>query len=215
MLFSFLGKYFFSNKIFMKPSAKLILVFLLFIYSAPGFAQSFSKGIEAAVTTSTVKISDIEDKAVSAMEGDGIMGYEAGMWLRFKLAMLYIKPKVLLHYEEGKLNYTINNSEQSTSTIFSAGKILVPVLLGYKFIPVLGIEGGPVFNYVVFATKDFEGEKVDVQKSGIGYRIGLSAEIKILHLTVSYQGVKNNGSSTNIATYDSPNAFVFGVGLAF
>jgi hypothetical protein len=197
----------------MKRTIQLTLISVLLFSSASSFAQSLTKGIEAAITTSTVKISELEDKAVSAMEGDGIMGYEGGFWLRFKLAMLYIKPKVLFHYEEGKVDYTINYAAQSAT--FAAGKVLVPVLIGYKFIPVLGIEAGPVFNYVVFATKDFDGEKVDVQKSGIGYRIGLSAEIKILHLTLSYQGVKNNGSSTSIATYDSPNAFVFGVGLAF
>jgi len=197
----------------MKLTIRLTLISVLLFSSASSFAQSFAKGIEAAVTTSSVKITDIEDKAVSTIKGDGIMGYELGMFFRFKVAMLYLKPKVLFHYEEGKLNYTINTVQQSTT--FSSGKILVPVLLGYNFIPVLSLEAGPVFNYVVFATKNFEGEKVDVQKSGIGYRIGLNAEIKILNLTVSYQGVKNNGSSTSIATYDSPNAFVFGVGIKF
>ena len=198
----------------MKQVTQLLLISLLVIYSTAVSAQGCSKGIEAAITTASVKITDIKDPVLSAMKGDGITGYEGGLFLKFSIAMLYVKPKVLFHYEEGAVNYTLNETEQSST--FSTGKILVPVLIGVKFLPpVLGIEAGPMFNYAVFTTKNFEGQKVDIAKSGIGYRIGLSADLSVLNLTVSYQGVKNNGSSTNIASYQSPDALVFGLGLKF
>jgi hypothetical protein len=198
----------------MKISIKLFLFALLLSLSSQLFAQGLSKGIEAAVTTSTIKISDIDNNTLSSIKGDNIMGYEGGIFLKFSVAMLYVKPKFLFHYEEGKLNYTLNTIEQNVT--FSAGKVLVPVMIGYKFLPpVLNLEAGPVFNYLVFATKNFEGNKVDIEKAGLGYRVGLSADFSILNVAISYQGVKNNGSSTDLATYQSPNALVFGVGIKF
>ncbi len=194
---------------------KRTIVFSLFVYVMCGtaFAQNFSKGIEAAVTTSTIKIADIKDENISSLKGDAVMGYEGGLWFNIKMGPVYLKPKALLHYERGELAYTINETEKSTT--FEAGKVLVPVLVGIKFIPpVLSIEGGPVFNYIVFATKDFEGNKVDIGKAGIGYRIGLNAEFSIVNLTVSYQGIKNNASS-GLASFNTPNTMVFGIGIKF
>src|SRR5256885_3486695 len=89
----------------MKQLTSLALISLLFIYSSSVSAQGISKGIEAAFTTSTVKITDIPTipgKAISAINGDGITGYEGGLFLKFSLAMLYVKPKLLFHYEQGK-----------------------------------------------------------------------------------------------------------------
>jgi hypothetical protein len=195
----------------MKPKFYFIVCFLLLCNVKNIFSQSVAAGVEAAVTTSTVKISDIDGQTVSSIKGDGIMGYEGGFWLRLKLGPLYAKPKALFHYEQGDLDYTVNATKLSTT--FSAGKILVPVLFGFKIIPpVLSLEAGPVYNYVVSATKNFEGHKVDVSKSGLGYRIGLNAEFSILNVTVSYQGVKNK-SSSSLAGYETPNTFVFGVGI--
>jgi hypothetical protein len=191
----------------------IVYAFLMVVVCSNAFAQSFSKGLEAAITTSTVKISDIKDQSISSIKGDAVTGYEGGLWLRLKLGPLYVKPKLLFHYEEGKLDYTVNAA--ALSTTLSAGKILVPVLFGFKIIPpVLSLEAGPVYNYVVFATKNFEGNKVDIEKNGFGYRIGLNAEFSILNLTVSYQGIKNN-SSSGLASYSTPNMIVFGVGIKF
>jgi hypothetical protein len=198
----------------MKIRSKLFLFAFALLLSNQSFAQGLSKGIEVAVTTSTIKISDIDDNVINSIKGDNILGYEAGLFLKFSVAVLYVKPKVLFHYEEGDLNYTINTTEYSTK--FSGGKLLVPVLIGYKFLPpVLNIEAGPVFNYLVFATKNFEGNKVDVEKAGLGYRVGLSADLSILNVGISYQGVKNNSSASDVASYQAPNTLVFGLGIKF
>jgi len=200
----------------MKTLIRISLPTLLFLYTTSLFAQGISKGIEVAITTSTVKIADIDNKLITAIKGDGIMGYEAGLFLKFSTPILYVKPKLLFHYEEGDLKYYIEGTTAEQSTKFSSGKVLVPVLIGFKIIPpVLNLEAGPVFNYVVFATKNFEGNKVDVSKAGIGYRVGLSADLSILNLAVSYQGVKNSGSSTSLASYQTPNTLVFGIGIKF
>jgi hypothetical protein len=198
----------------MKTTIRLSFILLLISCTSSLSAQKLSGGFEAAVSTSSVKITDVHSAGLNTIKGKGIMGYEGGVLMRINVLVLYVKPKALFHYEEGELDYTVNLVEQSTT--FSAGKILIPVLIGYKFLPpVLSLEAGPVFNYLVFATKNFEGNTVDLQKSGLGYRVGLNAQLSIINLTISYQGIKNKGSSTNISSYSAPDALVFGVGLIF
>ena len=114
------------------------------------------------------------------------------------------------------MKYYIEGTTAEQSTKFSSGKVLVPVLIGFKIIPpVLNLEAGPVFFFVVFVFLFFVGFLVDVSKAGIGYRVGLSADLSILNLAVSYQGVKNSGSSTSLASYQTPNTLVFGIGIKF
>ncbi len=170
-------------------------------------------GIEGAITTSSVKISEIKNQFTQVVQGDGILGFEAGVFLKASLGPLYIKPKLLLDYQKGTLAYQVNESQENVT--FYAGKVLVPVLVGYKVFPILGIEGGPVFNYLLFSKKDFNGNHVDLQKSGVGYRIGLNAELSILNLTLSYQGIKNKGSYLSEASYETPDQIVIGLGIQF
>src|SRR6185369_8305167 len=160
-----------------------------------------------------VKISEIDNKFTEVIKGSGITGFEAGLFLRQTLGPVYIKPKLLLDYQRGELQFIEGEAEHSVN--FNAGKILIPVLVGFKFIPILSLEGGPVFNHILFVTKDFDGNHVDIKKDGIGYRIGLNAELSILNLTVSYQGIKNNGSITSSSSYQTPDQLVFGIGLGF
>ena len=189
------------------------LSFVLCILCYGSLKAQIAGGIEGAITTSSVKITDIKDQFTEAIKGNDILGFEAGIFLRAGLGPLYIKPKLLLDYQGGTLSYNMSEADQSVT--FYAGKVLVPVLVGYKFLPALGLEAGPVFNYLLFSKKDFNGNHVDLEKSGIGYRIGLNAELSILNLTLSYQGIKNNGSVTSAATYQTPDQLILGIGIQF
>jgi hypothetical protein len=196
----------------MKSVIRNVIVILCLSYGSSLKAQ-IAGGIEGAITTSSVKISEVKNHFTDAVKGNGIMGFEGGVFLKVGLGPLYIKPKLLLDYQGGTLSYQANEAEQNVS--FYAGKVVVPVLAGYKFLPVLGVEAGPVFNHLIFAKKDFNGNHIDLEKSGIGYRIGLNAELGMLNLTLSYQGIKNNGSPTSFASYETPNQLILGLGIQF
>jgi len=197
----------------MKTLMKMVIVSACLISTSVVKAQGLSGGIEGAFTTSSVKISEIGQSFTDAINGDGIKGFEAGLFLNQDLGPLYIKPKLLLDYQSGPMKYSIDEVDHEVH--FQAGKLLIPVLIGFRFFPALGIEAGPVYNHILFVTNDFNGYEVDVKKDGIGYRIGLNARLSILNLTVSYQGLKNNGSVTSSSTYQTPNQLIFGVGLQF
>jgi hypothetical protein len=196
----------------MKTFARLIIPIVLFASVVKVHGQSIAPGIEAAITTSKIRISDIQ-QIESEIKGNGILGFEAGVFLRGSIGPIYIKPKALLDYQGGSLQFNMNNEEQNVS--FHIGRVLIPVLVGFKFLPVLGIEAGPVYNHILYATKDVNGNRLEMKKDGIGYRIGLNASLSKLNLTISYQGIKNSGSFASAASYQTPNQMVFGVGFEF
>lgn len=198
----------------MKRIFKIFILATMVLLSSHLSAQ-LAGGIEGAITTSSVKITDLDNKFADVIKGDNIMGYEAGFFIRGNLiGPVYLKPKLLLNYESGSLSY-VTIDEQSQSATFRAGKIVFPILLGVRFLPPLSLEGGPVFNRILFVTKDFNGNHLDIEKGGLGYRIGLNATLSILSLTVSYQGMRNKGSLTSTSTYQAPSEIIFGLGLQF
>jgi hypothetical protein len=196
----------------MKKITTISLILFSLLCSSAAKAQ-LKFGGEIAITTSSVKITDIKDEFTDAVKGNNIIGYEGGIFLRVSIGPLYVKPKLLLDYQSGTLFYTSHGVEQSVN--FHGGKVLIPVLVGFKFLPVLSLEAGPVYNHFLFATKDFNGNHLDLEQGGLGYRIGLNAELGILNLTVSYQGIKNSGSATSAASYQSPDQLIFGLGIEF
>ena len=196
----------------MKKSIRISLTMLVLFCALRSSAQ-VSGGIEAAVTTSSIKIADIKNDFTNAINGNSIFGYEAGVFLHASIGPLYVKPKLLLDYQQGTLSYIANETNQNVT--FHAGKMVIPVLFGFNFFPSLSLEAGPVYNYLLFETKDFNGTQVDIAKSGLGYRIGACAQLGILGITASYQGLKNPGSSTSTASYSTPNQFILGLGLEF
>jgi hypothetical protein len=197
----------------MKNLIKIVVVSLCLMSASALKAQGLSGGVEGAFTTSSVKISEIGHSFTDAINGSGIKGFEAGLFLNQDLGPFYIKPKLLLDYQSGPMKYSVDEVDQEVH--FQAGKLLIPLLVGFRFFPALGIEAGPVYNHILFVTNDFNGYQVDLKKDGIGYRVGLNARLSILNLTVSYQGLKNNGSVTSASTYQTPNQLIFGVGLQF
>ncbi len=196
----------------MKTSIRISIVAVCLFISSHLTAQA-SGGFEVAVTTSSVKITDIRNEFTNAINGSGIFGYEAGIFMRLPIGPLYVKPKLLLDYQGGTLSYRANEVDQDVT--FHAGKLLIPVLFGFNLFPALSVEGGPVYNYLLFETKDFNGNQIELTKGGLGYRIGANAKLGILNLTASYQGIKNNGSTSSTATFQTPDQFILGLGIEF
>ena len=196
----------------MKTSIRISIIALCLFFSSQRTTQA-SGGVEVAVTTSSIKITDIKNEFTSAVNGNGIFGYEAGIFLRFPIGPIYVKPKLLLDYQGGTLSYRANEVNQDVT--FHAGKLLIPVLFGFNIFPAISIEGGPVFNYLIFETTDFNGNQIELTKGGLGYRIGANAKLGILNLTASYQGLKNSGSTSSTATFQTPDQFILGLGIEF
>jgi hypothetical protein len=202
----------------MKTNVKYLVSIIVFaiLLQAGVRAQIFTGGVEGEMVTSSVKISDISNSAVNAINGKGIMGYEAGLFLKFSIPAtpFYLKPKFLIDHQSGSV--TVSYPENSTDVDLNVTRLDIPVLAGLKIIGPLSIEAGPVYNRILTATNNFNGSSIDVRPGGLGYRVGANAQLGILGLNTAYQGVKNNSSgSTSLSSFDTPDELIFGASLSF
>lgn len=192
---------------------------LLFLSMAalPAAAQTFSGGIIGGISTGPVKITEIEQGFTDVMEGENMYGYEGGIFIKLQLYPLYIRPQLQYSAREGEIKYIQKPAGESLSisrtSDFRMERFEAPVLLGLNIIgPFLSIEAGPVYNYIVTTTEIFNGNKVDLEKNGLGYRAGVSSELGPLLLNVSYQGLASI-IGTDKANYKEPYKIIFGLGL--
>jgi len=201
----------------MKSGIKyLIAIVCQVLLAAAASAQIFTGGVEGEIISSSVKISDIKNQTVNVVKGKDIMGYEAGMFLRFGCGPcpLYFKPKFLIAYQKG--NVDVSTAEHTESVSFSVARLDIPVLVGLKLLGPLSVEAGPVYNRILSATKDFNGNSIDVKPGGLGYRVGANAQLGPIGLNVAYQGVKNSStSSSTFSSFETPDELIFGASLSF
>ncbi len=164
----------------MKADYKYLLItaFALLFFSR--IHAQISGGVEAEFNTSSVKISDINSSYIrNTINGSNIRGYEFGFYLKGQLGNIYIKPKALASFQSGMVfvNY---NDEHSADVSVVVTKLDLPVLIGVKVLGPLSVEAGPVYNRIVTATSDFNGNHVDIRPNGLGYRIGANLQLGIL-----------------------------------
>ncbi|MES2559387.1 MAG: outer membrane beta-barrel protein [Bacteroidota bacterium] len=196
----------------MKAIAKkyaMIAVFLCGIYAL--HAQTgVSGGLMGGLTMGAVEIKDLDEAFTNNIEGD-MYGFEAGLYMKFMLSPLYIKPMALYNFRSGSVEYNDASNNTRTDDI-SLHKIEVPVLLGLNLVGPLNIEAGPVYNYLLSVTDEYNSQTVDVGRNGLGYRAGANLELGGLTLGLSYQGAFYSSGSSN-ATFYEPYKVILGLGI--
>lgn len=199
-----------SNAMKAKMLSILIVNGLIFC-STVQFAQSIDFGLTAGVSTGSVKISEIGNSITNTIHGDGILGFEGGIFTRLNFDPLSVKGMLLYAWRKGSSEFT-NGDGTVKSSELSVGKIELPVLFGLRLIGPVRFELGPVVNWIVHENH-LADETFNLRKTGYGYRIGAAVELGQLSLGLSYQGLKNKSDGTNTATYASPDELIFSLSL--
>jgi len=196
-----------------KQSYLYAFIFLCGIFSySTSFAQvQFSGGFLGGVSLGAVEVNDLDDAFAEGIEGNNIYGFEAGVYAKLLINPFYIRPALLYDYRNGEVTYREQTSGSQT-TRFSQHKLEVPVLLGLHIIGPLNVEAGPVYNYVMAVTEDYNTNQVDIGRNGLGYRVGVIGEFGGLLLGLSYQGAAYSSGSNN-ATLSEPYKIILGVGI--
>ncbi len=199
----------------MKVKTFILVAALFFICPVLQQAQSFTTGISLGGSTTSLDITKIPgNTAISTINGSSISGFEAGFMGRLNLGPVFIKPMVLVSYQSGILNFINTNGTVNTPN-FDYGTVEIPILFGIRFLKVLRIEGGPVYNWI-YTSQYSSGTSVAVQPSGWGYRIGLNVEFSRINLGFAYQGINNTSSSgSSISNFSTPNELIFSLGINF
>jgi hypothetical protein len=192
----------------------IVGAFILLAGISGAKAQIFGGGIVGGVSTSAVKIEDIGSKFTNLIQGNDVYGFEVGAFAKLQLRPFYIKAMGLYNFNSGNVTYqTQDNGTTTTHTNdFSFQKFEVPLMGGFEIGP-LGIEAGPVYNYVLQSTGNFNANNVNVQRNGIGYRLGAVLTLGSFLMHVSYEGAAYYASNNTNDTFKEPYKIVFGIGF--
>jgi hypothetical protein len=173
-------------------------------------AQLFTGGIVAGASTSSIKISDVNSTVSNSLNGENILGFEAGLFAKLNLWPFYIKPMALISYQDGQLGYNDKDGNLQ-HTNFADGKLEIPLLFGFKILGPVYLEGGPVYNWLFQANTD--ANNVVVAPNGLGYRIGAGVELGRINIGLSYQGLTNKSSGSTNSTFSMPYELILGLGI--
>ncbi len=150
---------------------------------------------------------------------DSKAGFHLGLWTKFHLLGLYIRPEIV--YTQLNNTYGANPENNRDEADFKTKKIDFPLLVGIKLIGPLNIFAGPSFQYII--DSDFEVNDVgslETNDFSVGLQIGAGLELGRLGLDVRWEkGFSNdaNGqfSNTDFKVDNRPNQIIFGVSYRF
>jgi len=200
----------------MKTKIKyLAFTFILLIGVLNTKAQIFGGGVVGGMSTSAIKIEDIGTKFTNLIKGNDVYGFEVGAFAKLQLKPFYIKAMGLYNFNSGNVTYQTqdeNGVVTNHTNNFSFQKFEVPLLGGFEIGP-LGIEAGPVYNYVIQSTGNFDANNISIQKNGIGYRIGAVVTLGWFLAHISYEGAAYYSSNADNAIFKEPYKLVFGIGV--
>jgi hypothetical protein len=210
--FNVIAVFTYKNKSTMKTKIIGLLLLTGLLQTFGLNAQNTSGGIILGASTTSVKLSDLNNTLfMNAAKGQNIMGFEGGVYAKWTFHPFYIKPMALLNYQAGQLHFT-GNDGSSQSADFRDGKLEIPVLIGLHLLGPLSIEGGPVYNWLYMSSND-ANPNLRLEESGLGYRIGANVGRGRLNLGLSYQGLTNKSSGSSRTTFQSPNELILDLAI--
>ena len=171
-----------------------------------------SAGLMGGVTMGSVKIDQTGTAFTDALKGNNVYGFEAGIYAKLRLSLLYLRPELLYDFRNGEVTYYDQNTGSDQKATFSAHKIELPVLIGVNLIGPLNIEAGSVYNYLLTVTDQYNNNRVDLGRNGLGYRFGANVELGGILLGLNYQGTAYTSGSNN-ASLSEPFKIIFSLGI--
>ncbi len=191
---------------------KLIIVCLALFVASSAFAQKVNFGPRVALISSEIKL---KDPLATVTEGDAQIGYQVGVFLRFKLLGLYVQPELLITNTQSVLEVA------GTGTVdFEFGKFDVPVMVGYKLGP-LRLQVGPTFSFLSKAESTDPGAvaqdiKDNYKSATVGYQAGIGVDILKFVVDLKYEGNLSafaDALPAGINSDQRQNSIVFAVGF--
>lgn len=168
-----------------------ILISLLSAFSSL-YAQELEFGVKGGISNNTIQISDMKSLDVAT---DANNTYNFGLYGRLKIIGigLYVQPELI--YNTRASNFSLKTPttlNPSLTQIFShkANYVDVPVLVGWKFLKLFRVYGGPNFQFLLNQNTDIPNvtglTKEDLKKNTTGIQFGVGLDLLKLRADVKY-----------------------------
>lgn len=201
----------------------LVILFAVFI-TLPSFSQFLKFGLKVGASTATVPTYDLSTGTnnIVALK-DASWGFNAGAFLRMKVAMIYIQPEVLFATNTYEYNVTTVSGTDLMKQTFN--RLEIPIMVGIKLGPVR-VNAGPSASIQIGSPKALiDDPDFDQMYKGatFGYQAGIGIDLfKKITLDARYGGSLSGkfGDSVTIGgqtfALDSRQpSFILSVGFMF
>jgi opacity protein-like surface antigen len=194
---------------------KVVFLFLLSFIFAGTYAQF---GIKVGANTTTLKISSTDNVIDEVKNAD--WGFNAGLFYRLKIALLYIQPEAYFSTVGGSFHYNDVNAGDVLHS-FDLKRIDIPLVVGVKLGPIR-IHAAPVAFFTVSSKSSLTDFEEAMKGTTWGYQAGLGIDLlKKLTFDARYEGslgdftesVTIGGHTLEPSTKSS--AFLLSVGFMF
>ena len=158
--------------------------YFLILTSTISFAQ-LEYGIKGGINvTASGQIENaFIDLTSSENLKENLTGYFIGGYASLKLLFLYIRPEFQFSLQNRNFN----------SLKLNQSKLEIPFSLGYKFIPILSVFGGPNFQYNFNPKIDKVNLSEIQQNTDLGLHLGIRLHLGPLNADIRYdRGLKSN-----------------------
>ncbi|WP_028891940.1 porin family protein [Tenacibaculum sp. 47A_GOM-205m] len=177
---------------------KAVLMIFLFIGVVQLAQSQIQGGIKAGINYNSDSFSDVKNDVVFD-NAKSKTGFHAGAWLRINLPVtdLYLRPELVYTQLSNEVSYKYNSTSTAQATTYDFQKIDIPVLVGYKFLKVAHVFGGPSFQYILDSDFDIEELKqVNSDGFSVGVQFGAGIELGKLGLDVRWERALSDTEAT-------------------
>jgi hypothetical protein len=187
----------------------LLMSFALTTIQSQGLEYGFKAGLNL---NSSGDITNILDEYSSiGQTKEAINGFNFGVFLQLKLAMLYLRPEI--HFSKFETSYDALTVGKS--------RLEAPVSVGFKFLPFLSAFAGPTYRYGLSGKNDDYTIESLKGESTLGLHLGARLHLGKLGIDARIErGISENevkllsDRNVNIGTIDQRTT-VLSVGLSY
>ena len=161
---------------------KIVFVLLLSFIVAGSYAQF---GIKVGANTTTLKITSSDD-AIENVK-DAQWGFNAGVFYRIKILMLYIQPEAYFSTVSSNFKYGDDPTNKELYD-FDLNRIDIPLIVGTKLGPIR-VMAAPVAFFTISSKSSLTDFNEAMKGTTWGYQVGLGIDfLKKLTFDARYEG---------------------------
>ena len=168
---------------------KVCLILIAVSLSFVSYGQLATLGPKIGINHSTLT----EKDAQAVAGGEASVGFHAGLFARFSVLGFYIQPEAMFTSSGGEIVINSDDIDANVDQVKSMryNKIDVPIMLGVKIGPLLRLNAGPSFSFLLNSDIRDGNAQQEIEENysdaTVGFQAGIGIDISKLNFDLRYE----------------------------
>ena len=170
--------------------------------------SSGTAGVMFGLSNSSIDVQDRFLGIDNSIIGSNLLGYSVGSYGQVNSGPVFFRPGLEYQFNAGTI------SSWGWADDFRLHKLELPLVVGVRIAGPFSIEGGPTWDYVLSATRDYGDTEVNLAKMGLGYRVGAGLQFDRIFFNLNLHGTAYyRTESSGRAAFTEPFKVSAGMGV--